>query len=228
MKTPDFPRHITKEELAELPLAGFEGEVIVVNNRHQLAPAVAYLAQQEIVGVDTETRPSFVRGLHYPTALVQVATLERCYLFQINCIGMPPALVELFQNPNIRKVGLAFNDDLNGLRRLRQFEPQNCADLQKMVNDYGIFDLGLQKIYAIIFRERISKSQQLTNWDTPKLTPEQARYASTDAWATLRIYLALQEWKPLSRRKVMQLKAEEKEMMIRHQQEVTGQQKTEN
>ncbi len=224
-----FARHITKEEINQMPVTEFGGEVVVVNMRRQLADAVGYLSEQTVVGVDTETRPSFTRGQHYPTALVQIATLERCYLFQINRIGMPPALTELFENPAILKVGLAFKDDLNGLRRLHQFEPHNCVDIQSMVNNYGIFDLGLQKIYAILFGEKISKSQQLTNWDTPRLTPEQAHYASTDAWATLKIYLALKDIKPLSRRRVEQMKAEERELMIRHQQEVlSSQQHSEN
>ena len=216
----DLARHITKDEINQLPLVGFDGEVIVVNSRELVAPAVDYLSHQPIVGVDTETRPSFTRGQHYPTALVQVASLERCYLFQINRIGLPFGLTSLFENEQVRKVGLAFKDDLNGLRRLRNFEPKNCIDIQSMVNNYGIFDLGLQKIYAILFSEKISKSKQLTNWDTPHLTPEQARYASTDAWATLKIYLALSNMKPLPKRQVAQIKAEEKEMMIRHQQEV--------
>ena len=203
-------RHITKEEVNLLPVVGFEGEVTVVNSRESLLPAIEYLQQQSIVGVDTETRPSFTRGQHYPTALVQIATLERCYLFQINRMGLPFELTALFENEDIRKVGLAFKDDLNGLRRLRNFEPKNCIDIQSMVNNYGIFELGLQKIYAILFAQKISKKEQLTNWDTPHLTPEQARYASTDAWATLKIYLALTNREQLPKSLVMQMKEEEK------------------
>ena len=77
----------------------------------------------------------------------------------------------------------------------------------------------MQKIFAIIFGKKISKAQQLTNWENSHLTPEQARYASTDAWATLSIYLALQQVKPLSKKAVDALKRAEKEAQIQRQQE---------
>ena len=184
-----------------------------------MAPAIEYLSQHTILGVDTEARPSFKRGVHYPTALVQVATLERCYLFRLTHVGLPQELADIFANPNICKVGLAFKDDLTGLKRRRSFKPTNCIDLQTIVCKYGIMELGLQKIFAIIFGKKISKSQQLTNWENSYLTPEQARYASTDAWATLKIYLELQKTKPLSRKDVEALKQAEKEAQILRQQQ---------
>jgi ribonuclease D len=184
-----------------------------------VAPAIEYLSQHTILGVDTEARPSFKRGVHYPTALVQVATLERCYLFRLTHVGLPQELADIFANPNICKVGLAFKDDLTGLKRRRSFKPTNCIDLQTIVCKYGIMELGLQKIFAIIFGKKISKSQQLTNWENSYLTPEQARYASTDAWATLKIYLELQKTKPLSRKDVEALKQAEKEAQILRQQQ---------
>jgi ribonuclease D len=215
--------HISKELLQWMPLAAFEGEVIVVDQEEQVADAVAYLREQKIVGVDTEARPSFQRGIHYPTALVQIASHERCYLFRLTHIGMPQELADLFADENICKVGLAFKDDINGLRRRRNFTPANCIDIQKMVAQYGIFDLGLQKLFAICFGKKISKAQQLTNWENSHLTPEQARYASTDAWATLLIYEDLLAHEPLSKKEVETLVREEKVRMIEHQQEVQDQ-----
>ena len=200
-----------------MPVAAFEGEVIVVDKEEQIQEAVAYLSAQPVLGVDTESRPSFQRGIHYPTALVQIATHERCYLFRLTHIGMPKALADIFANPAICKVGLAFKDDINGLRRRRNFTPANCIDIQSMVARYGILDLGLQKIFAICFGKKISKSQQLTNWENSHLTPEQARYASTDAWATLLIYEDLLAHEPLANAEVESLKREEKERMIEHQ-----------
>lgn len=206
-----------------MPVAAFEGEVIVVDHEQQIADAVAYLRQQRIVGVDTEARPSFQRGTHYPTALVQIATHERCYLFRLTHIGMPQALADIFADPKICKVGLAFKDDINGLRRRRNFVPANCIDVQSIVAQYGILDLGLQKLFAICFGKKISKTQQLTNWENSHLTPEQARYASTDAWATLLIYEDLMQHEPLADKEVEVLKREEKERMIEHQQEIQDQ-----
>lgn len=206
-----------------MPVAAFEGEVIVVDKPEMVNDAVAWLRTQRILGVDTEARPSFTRSVHYPTALVQIAGHDRCYLFRLTHIGMPQALADLFADPEICKVGLAFRDDINGLRRRRDFTPANCVDIQKIVGNYGILDLGLQKIFAICFGKKISKSQQLTNWENTHLTPEQARYASTDAWATLLIYEDLLEHEPLTSQEIIQLQREAKEAMIEHQQEVQDQ-----
>jgi len=206
-----------------MPVAAFEGEVIVVDKEEMVEPAVSYLRTQRVLGVDTESRPSFQRGLHYPTALVQIASHERCYLFRLTHVGMPEQLAGLFADPDICKVGLAFKDDINGLRRRRNFTPANCIDVQKMVAQYGILDLGLQKIFAICFGKKISKAQQLTNWENSHLTPEQARYASTDAWATLLIYEDLLAHDPLSSQEVETLMRKDKERMIEHQQEIQDQ-----
>jgi ribonuclease D len=190
-----------------------------VDKPEQVANAADYLNRFDILGVDTEARPSFKRGVHYPTALVQISTQERCYLFRLTHVGLHVEIAQIFANPAICKVGLAFKDDINGLRRRRDFKPANCVDLQSMVCRYGIMYLGLQKIFAIIFGKKISKAQQLTNWENSHLTPEQARYASTDAWATLRIYLALQKTKPLTKKQVEALKLAEKEAQYQRQQE---------
>ena len=215
-----FSHHITKTAIQELPLTHFEGEVIVVDKPEMIADAAAYLRQQTILGVDTEARPSFKRGVHYPTALLQIATHERCYLFRLTHIGMPPLLASLFANESICKVGLAFKDDLHGLRRRRNFVPKNCVDIQSLVNQYGILELGLQKIFAICFGKKISKAQQLTNWEASKLTTEQALYASTDAWATLLIYKELKATKLLPKKVTEALKREDIERQRQHQLEV--------
>lgn len=215
-----FANRITKEEVNALPVVGFEGEVVVIDRPEQVAEAVSYLKSQKVIGVDTEARPSFTRGVHYPTALVQIASRERCYLFRLTHVGMPEELCGIFADSNICKVGLAFRDDLNGLRRRRQFVPRNCVDLQSLVGRWGIQDLGLQKIFAICFGKKISKAQQLTNWENSHLTPEQARYASTDAWATLEIYLLLQHTPPLPKEEAEALHRAELERMQHHQQEV--------
>ena len=128
-----FSAHIAKNAIQELPLTYFEGEVIVVDRPEQVAEAAAYLNQFTILGVDTEARPSFKRGVHYPTALVQISTQERCYLFRLTHVGMPVEIAQIFANPAICKVGLAFKDDINGLRRRRDFKPANCIDLQSIV-----------------------------------------------------------------------------------------------
>jgi ribonuclease D len=220
MKPNHFEHKFAKELIQWLPVARFEGEVIIVDEPDKIPDAIAYLKRQSVLGVDTESRPSFTRGIHYPTALVQIATEERCYLFRLSHIGLPQELAAVFSNPNICKVGLAFKDDLNGLRRLYPFKPANCIDLQSIAGKYGILDLGLQKMFAICFGKKISKSQQLTNWENALLTPEQARYASTDAWATLLIYKELMRTEPLPPAEAAELKRAELERQYLHQQEV--------
>lgn len=220
MKENNFPHHIAKDLVHWMPLVAFEGETFIINTLEQVPEAVAYLNAQPMVGVDTETRPSFHRGQHFPVALVQIATEDRCYLFQLNRIGMPEELAAFFANKNVKKIGLAFKDDLAGLQRRRPFTPGNCIDVQKLVGDYGILDLGLQKIFAIIFGKKISKSQQLTNWENVVLTPEQARYASTDAWATLLIYKELMQTKKLPKKEAEALRALDLQKMQEHQMEV--------
>lgn len=215
-----FSQHISKELVNLMPLACFEGETIIVDQLGQVDDAVAYLNSCDVLGIDTEARPSFTRGVHYPTALLQIADGQRCYLFRLNKIGMPPSLAKLFSNKRICKVGLAFKDDLHGLQRLHDFKPQNCIDLQSLVARYGILELGLQKIFAIVFAKKISKSQQLTNWEADILTPEQARYAATDAWATLLIYNALRDSVALPNREVEKLKTAERQAQVQHQLEI--------
>ena len=219
-KENSYIHHYSKDLIQWLPLAAFGGEVIVVDTPEKVEEAVAYLSKQPAVGVDTESRPSFTRGVHYPTALLQIATEERCYLFRLTHVGMPQALADLFANPKITKVGLAFKDDIAVLRRRRDFKPANCIDLQTIVPKYGILDMGLQKIFAICFGRKISKAQQLTNWENSHLTPDQARYASTDAWATLLIYQDIMQTKPLPKAQVDALRQADREAQIAHQQAI--------
>ena len=220
LKENSYIHHYSKDLIQWLPLAAFGGEVIVVDTPEKVEEAVEYLSKQNAIGVDTESRPSFTRGVHYPTALLQIATEERCYLFRLTHVGMPQALADLFANPKITKVGLAFKDDIAGLRRRRDFKPANCIDLQTIVPKYGILDMGLQKIFAICFGRKISKAQQLTNWENSHLTPDQARYASTDAWATLLIYKDLMQTKPLPKAQVDALRQADREAQIAHQQAI--------
>ena len=220
MKPNRFAHKISKDLIQWMPVICFPGEVIIVDEANKISEALAYLRAHDILGVDTESRPSFKRGVHYPTALVQIATEERCYLFRLSHIGMPQELASIFTDSSICKVGLAFKDDINGLRHLRNFKPNNCVDLQSIAGKWGILDLGLQKMYAICFGRKISKTQQLTNWENAQLTPEQARYASTDAWATLRIYKELMATEPLPAEEAAALKRAELEKQLLHQQEI--------
>lgn len=220
MKENRFIHRIDKEVVNQLPVVSFQGEVIVVRTNSQVTAAVNYLRTQQYVGIDTETRPSFIHGVHYPTSLVQIATEQRCYLFQLKYLGFPKELADLLSNAEVCKVGLALRDDWHGLNRMRPFVARNCVELQSIVPRYGIFDLGLQKVFAIVFSQKISKNQQLTNWENEVLTEDQARYASTDAWATLLIYKELLLTKPLPEEEYKRLKEEDLRQLQEHQQQM--------
>jgi ribonuclease D len=188
-------RSTPKQLISTLPKVEFKGKIVVVHSQREVKAAVDFLKRQTIVGVDTETRPSFRRGLVYQVALLQVSTLEVCFLFRLNMIGLPVELIQLLENPQLTKIGLSLKDDLALLKRRASFIPQGFLDLQDFVKTMGIEDMSLQKLYANVFGERISKSAQLTNWESPVLSESQKMYAATDAYTTLRIYLKLNDLK---------------------------------
>ena len=179
---------ITKEQLAELPKETYNGTIIVVDHQVEVAAAVAHLSNQKAIGFDTETKPSFKRGQNHKVALMQLATDEVCYLFRLNRIGYPDKLAQLMSNPDVKKIGLSLRDDFAAIRQRSVGKPENFIDLQLFVDKFGIDDNSLQKIYALLFGKKISKSQRLSNWEAPQLTPAQQAYAAIDAWACLRIY----------------------------------------
>lgn len=143
----------------------------------------------DLVGFDTETRPSFRKGVVHKTALIQISTPDECFLFRTCKIGVPQDLVQYLADPRFKKVGLSLRDDFKIMRKFDNVdEPQGFIDLQDVVGDYCITDISLQKIYAILFGEKVAKGQQLTNWEAPELTPAQMNYGAVDAWACLKIY----------------------------------------
>ena len=188
----DYQPTIDKKLIAEMPKVVFPGRIIIIYTEDDARKAVAYLNRCSVVGVDTETRPSFKKGKVNSVALLQVATSDTCFLFRLNRIGIPDFLEEFLQN-DVLKIGLSLRDDFNMLRRANNKDPRvgNWIELQDYVSRFGIQEKSLQKIYAILFGEKISKSQRLSNWEADVLTEAQQQYAATDAWATLRIYQKL-------------------------------------
>lgn len=184
----DFKISISKEQIAKMPLATFCGDITVVDTPEAASEAVAALTREAIFGFDTETKPSFRKGHVNKVALMQLSTATHCYLFRLNVLGITDEMAALLENESILKIGLSVHDDFNVMHRSSGVEPKGFVDLQSFVKQYHIQDISLQKIYAILFDEKISKNQRLTNWEAPALTPQQQRYAAIDAWACLRIY----------------------------------------
>ncbi len=184
-----------KSKISTLPRAEFDGRIHVIISKEQAEKAVNFLLKQPVLGFDTETRPSFSKGTVYRVALLQVATYDICFLFRLNIIGLMPAIVKLLEDTTVTKIGLSWHDDLNGLHKMGRFETGTFIDIQDHVREIGVEDLSLQKLYANLFGQQISKAQRLTNWERDVLTDKQKTYAATDAWACIQLYEELERLK---------------------------------
>jgi len=191
MKFDTLKQSISDEEINHLPLKQFEGEILVIDNKKELNKHIPYLQIQEIIGFDTETRPSFKKGVSHQISLLQLSANGKAFLFRINKIGLPDDLLKILSSDNIIKVGLAIKDDIKGLQKVKSFRPSGFIDLQDYVKYFKIENFSLRKLAGLVLDMRISKAQRLTNWDVEQLTEKQQRYAATDAWATLEIYKKL-------------------------------------
>ena len=166
----------------------FEGRVVVILTERDAEKAVRYLLSQPILGLDTETRPSFKKGMMHQVSLLQVSSHDVCFLFRLNQIGMSMSVKRLLEDTTVPKVGLSLRDDLNSLHKLGDFNAGNFIDLQDHVREIGVEDMSLQKLYANFFGQRISKREQLTNWEADVLQDKQKLYAATDAWSCIMLY----------------------------------------
>lgn len=187
---------ISKEELSQLPVAVYPGgidAVTIVDTPAKARAALRHLNKYDHIGFDTETRPSFQKGVVNKVALLQLSTGEHCYLFRLNRPGIFDMVRPLLENPDIIKVGVSVHDDYNALRRRGEINPAGFLDLQDYCRTFHIIDISLQKIFAIIFGDRISKTQRLTNWEAETLNESQQIYAAIDAWACLKLYRYIRE-----------------------------------
>ena len=183
-----YPSEISKEEVAELALIQYEGPIHLIDSMEVFEQALEQLALQPVLGFDTETRPSFKKGKTYPTSLIQLSSIEQSWIVRVNRIGYPRELLNLLSSEVPLKIGLGLQDDLRRLRADFQFDPKGFLDLQHYVKAFRIDEKGLKKISGIVLNRRISKSQQVSNWDADVLSEAQLRYAATDAWICLMIY----------------------------------------
>ncbi len=186
---------ISKQQLASLPAAHYTGRIVVIEDSTEADKAVAELRKADLIGFDTETRPSFKKGYGYNVSLVQLATRDICYLFRLNKMGFPESLKNLLQDADKTKVGLSIHDDFRNLNKLCHIEPAGFIELQQYVTNWYITDKSLTKLHGILFGQRLSKNQRLTNWEADKLADAQLHYASLDAVACIRIYEYLHEGK---------------------------------
>lgn len=183
-----YKEEISKEELSQLPLRYFEGEIIVVNRKRDVKKAVDYLKGFDYLGFDTETRPSFKKGQVHKVALLQLSTNEKAFIFRLNYFELTKPLIDLLANPSIKKAGAAIRDDIKALQINHFFEPGGFVELQDEAQNLGIHNFSLKKMSGIVLGFKISKAQQLSNWEAPDLSEPQLLYAATDAWISYKIY----------------------------------------
>ena len=202
-----FAKTIDASELTRMPLAAFDGEIRVIDRPgKEFEKAIQYLKTKKVIGFDTESRPCFSPDQpHYGVSLLQLSGAEKAFLFRIKTLGMQRQLCGILANPGILKVGAAVTDDVKGLQRYARFKPAGFVDLQKIVWEYGIKDKSVKKMAAIILGVRISKTQQLSNWEADHLSEPQQKYAATDAWVCREMYkkLVSSEKNPLTPEELM-------------------------
>jgi ribonuclease D len=183
-----FDEGLTDEDLKKLPVSQFDGKIVLVDTLDKFYSVLSDIKKSRLLGFDTETKPTFKKGQKNKVSLLQLADDHQAWIFRLNAIGLPRELADIMSDPATIKVGVAIHDDIKALRHLRSFEPDGFVDLQNIVADHGIKQLGLKKLSAIVLGFSISKSQQVSNWETPALTWPQQLYAATDAWVCQRIY----------------------------------------
>lgn len=177
-----------KKKIPSLSRVSFPGRVIVILNEKEADKAVEYLLKAKLLGFDTETKPSFKKGRQNTVALLQVSTYDTCFLFRLHRIGFCNSIKKLLETTDVLKIGLSWHDDILSLKKCGEFEPQGFIDIQDHMKELGIEDTGLAKLYANIFGQRISKREQLSNWEADVLSEKQKAYAATDAWACVMLY----------------------------------------
>ena len=183
---------ITKAQINELPLDKFEGEIVIVDSAQKITEALIDIEYENVIGVDTETKPTFKKGALNKTALVQIATRNKVYLFRLNKIGLPFELARVFENSKIQKIGIAVIQDMKELNdQYRPFKDNNVIDLNILCKSLDFKNIGARNLSGMVLGFRISKRQQTSNWEAQTLNEAQLRYAATDAWVAREIYLKL-------------------------------------
>ncbi|MDR0466098.1 MAG: 3'-5' exonuclease domain-containing protein 2 [Deltaproteobacteria bacterium] len=186
-----YSRKLRSEEINELPIVRYEGEVRLVRTENELAQALDFLAQEELLGFDTETRPSFRKGKINQPALIQLAASDRIFLMQLAFVPFGAGLASLLSEAKILKVGVGIQSDMRELGKLHPFEGAGAVDLGDLARALKLPTQGLRNMAANLLGLRISKGPRCSNWSLTDLSPRQIAYAATDAWIGRELYLKM-------------------------------------
>ena len=190
---PGIDRKMTNEEINSLGVRSFTGPIELIQTSRQLNQVMDQINGESVLGFDIEIRPAFRKGQSYPPALLQLACENKVFIIQLKAIGLPPALIDLFENPAVIKTGIAVGFDLVKLKEIKTFNEQGFVELADGAKKAGLKNFGLRGLAAVLLGFRIPKGAQKTNWSNPNLTESQIRYAATDAWAGRELYLYMKE-----------------------------------
>ena len=190
-KLDKYKKVISKEDINSLDLGRYLGEIVLIDTENDLHKACEEIEKCSIIGIDTETKPSFRKGIVNSVALLQIATDKRVYIIRLKLVKMSKELASIFSNKNIIKVGIAVRDDLKDLKKIQPFDEKSIVDLNILAQELGFESIGAKKLSALVLGFRISKRQQVSNWELEKLSHAQINYAATDAWICREIYLRL-------------------------------------
>jgi ribonuclease D len=196
MTSPKKPLHngtvtISHEEISSLPLKAFKGKIVLLQEEAKLARAFDEIKEHEAIGFDTETRPSFKKGVIHKVSLLQIAIPEKVFLVRLNQTGMAKPIIDFLENDDIQKAGIGIRDDIKALNRLLRFQPGGFTELSVLAREAGLQVESVKKLAALLLGFRISKAAQTSNWEAATLTKKQLEYAATDAWVCLEIYKKL-------------------------------------
>ncbi len=188
----DFLKKISPSEIAEMEAVVFKGDIVVVSTPEEAIAVAKKLRRSNLIGFDTETRPSFTKGVKYYTSLLQLATAKKVYVFQLFKTKIPNELAEILSDKQIIKTGVAVKDDIKNLQRYILFNPDGFVDISSITKASKMEHHGLRGLTALFFNKRLSKKQRLSNWGKDNLTESQLIYAATDAWISRKIYQKMQ------------------------------------
>ena len=186
-------KKITKKEINDLPAIYFKGKIHLCDNEKKINAAAIKLNKEKIIGFDTETKPSFKKGEYFHPSLIQLATENDAYLFQLNKNQKIFKILKIFENSNIIKTGVAIERDVQDLNKIFTFKPKNFVELSTIAKNNDIENLGLRSLTALFFESKLSKKEQISNWAKNNLTESQIKYAATDAWISRKLYICFLE-----------------------------------
>ena len=193
-----FKAKISRPEIESLPRKKFPGKIFYIDSYAAMYKFLPELQNKKILGFDTETKPTFKKGVTNEVSLLQLSISDRAFLFRINHLGIPDELCSILSDSTIYKAGVAIHDDIAGLQKIKSFLPGGFVDLQDYVKEFGIEDNGLKKLAANVLGIRISKRQQTSNWEQKMLSQAQIEYAATDAWVCHEIFQVLHRIKRIN------------------------------